>query len=202
MGLLKNSTMDGKPEGWYPEGDRRERYWTGTRWDARRQLLRNGEVVETEDWYTDSAGQYHRVYPPLEEELVRKREEEQRATATTKEARDEHAYWQSPIGRARQAFSDGDHYFQLELPHSQVKGMVAAMVGVSTQIKHSAGGTDTLGAVVAEGWRLVSSGWVYVQTGQESRDKFLASGQQIVTRGEVVGIYLFERLPANRPSTP
>lgn len=99
----------------------------------------------------------------------------------------------SPIGQARTAFADGDRFFQLELPHSQVKGVVAAMVGVTSQIKHAGGGTDTLGAVAAEGWRLINSGWVYVQTGQESRDKFLASGQQIVTRGEVVGIYLFER---------
>lgn len=73
MGLLKKSSMEGKSEGWYPDGDRRERYWTGSRWDARRQLLANGEVAKSEDWYTDSAGVYHRVYPPLEEELQAKR---------------------------------------------------------------------------------------------------------------------------------
>lgn len=121
----------------------------------------------------------------------RKTEDEKKIAAAEKAERD---FWKSPIGQARQAFTDGDRYFQLELPHSQVKGIVAAMVGVSSHVQHSTGGTDTLGAVAAEGWRLINSGWVYVQTGQESRDKFLASGQQIVTKGEVVGIYLFERI--------
>ncbi|MFC6707244.1 hypothetical protein [Flexivirga alba] len=85
MGLLKKKAMDGQPEGWYPDGERQERYWTGTRWDARRQLLANGDVEKTEDWYTDSAGVYHRVYPPMEEELQaerdRKREEAERTRA-------------------------------------------------------------------------------------------------------------------------
>jgi len=161
---------------------------------ARRRLLPNGEVAETEDWYTDSAGVYHRVYPPLEQELLDKRTKDE-LKARARARKTQPSFWDSPIGRARKAFADGDRYFQLELPHSQVKGMVAAMLGVTTEIKHAAGGTDTLGAVVAEGWRLLNSGWVYVQTGQESREKFLASGQQFVTRGEVVGIYLFERSP-------
>lgn len=191
--------MAGKPEGWYPDGELRERYWTGTRWDARRRLLANGEIAQTEDWYTDSAGVYHRVYPPLEEELRDKRLKEERKAAQVraKASGAEVPFWETPIGRARKAFADGDRYFQLELPHSQVKGMVGMMLGVSTEIKHAAGGTDTLGAVAAEGWRLVNSGWVYVQTGQESRERLLASGQQFVTRGEVVGIYLFERSPGD-----
>ncbi len=85
MALLRKKAMEGQPEGWYPDGERRERYWTGARWDARRQLLSNGEVAKTEGWYTDSAGVYHRVYPPLEEELqaerARRHEEAERIRA-------------------------------------------------------------------------------------------------------------------------
>jgi hypothetical protein len=36
-----------------------------------------------------------------------------------------------------------------------------------------------------------SSAAVFIETGQSSRDRFLASGQQTVVNGEVVGIYLF-----------
>jgi hypothetical protein len=34
---------------------------------------------------------------------------------------------------------------------------------------------------------------VYLETGQNSRNKFLSSGQQVVTTGQVIGIYLFRR---------
>lgn len=73
MGLLGSKSMKGQPEGWYPDGESRERYWTGSRWDARRSLGSDGAPARSEDWYTDSAGIYHRVYPPLEEELQAER---------------------------------------------------------------------------------------------------------------------------------
>jgi len=80
MGLFKGNEMAGKPEGWYPDRERCERYWTGSRWDARRYLLADGSVSYSEDWYTDSKGVYHRVYPPLEEELQAERSRKQEET--------------------------------------------------------------------------------------------------------------------------
>lgn len=53
--------------------------------------------------------------------------------------------------------------------------------------------TDLLGQIEEAGWRLEHANWVYIQTGQNSRDKFLASGQHVVVTGEVLGIYLFRR---------
>lgn len=40
--------------------------------------------------------------------------------------------------------------------------------------------------------------FVFVEQGQESRDKFMASGQNVAIKGEVVGYYLFKRCEANR----
>ena len=117
--------------------------------------------------------------------------EEQEAKA---EEKAERKFAKTPMGQARQAFADGDQFFQVELPQSQVKGYVAAMIGAgSYRAPEKVKGTDTLGAIAAEGWRLIHADWVFVQTGQESRDKFMASGQQVAIRGEVIGIYLFER---------
>jgi ribosomal protein S27E len=40
---------------------------------------------------------------------------------------------------------------------------------------------------------LLHADWICIQTGQNSRDKFMASGQHVVVTGEVIGIYLFRR---------
>jgi hypothetical protein len=50
-----------------------------------------------------------------------------------------------------------------------------------------------LGRIELAGWRLEHANWVYVETGQNSRNKFLSTGQQVVTTGQVMGIYLFRR---------
>lgn len=120
----------------------------------------------------------------------RKSEDEKKQAAADKAKK---AFLASPVGLARTAFSNGDMFFQVEIAHSKIKNNILSDAGRHANVQHANGGTDTLGEIVREGWHLISSGWVYVETGQESRDKFLSSGQQVVTRGEVVGIYLFER---------
>jgi hypothetical protein len=40
--------------------------------------------------------------------------------------------------------------------------------------------------------------FVFVEQGQESRDKFMSSGQNDAIKGEVVGYYLVRRCEANR----
>ena len=40
-------------------------------------------------------------------------------------------------------------------------------------------------------WHLEHAWWVFMETGQNSRDKFLAFGQQTVVTGDVIGVYLF-----------
>ena len=48
------------------------------------------------------------------------------------------------------------------------------------------------------GWELVNGDFVFVQEGQQSRDKFMSSGQNVAVKGKVLGNYLFKRCEANR----
>jgi hypothetical protein len=125
---------------------------------------------------------------------LRKTEEERQAKDR---ARTQEAFEKSPIGQARAAYARGDAFFQVEIPHSAVKGQTVFGAALTRQT-HATGGTDILGLIEAEGWRLEHAGFVYVMTGQTSRDKFLASGQQTAVMGEVSGIYLFRRLAPSR----
>jgi hypothetical protein len=118
----------------------------------------------------------------------------------------EKAFWASPQGRATKAFDRGDEFLQIEIPHSSVTGFTNAAFNSATagKIRQKLTRTDLLGQIEEAGWRLEHANWVYIQTGQNSRDKFLASGQHVVVTGEVVGIYLFRRdeTRANRPEPP
>lgn len=84
---------------------------------------------------------------------------------------------------------------QIEIPHSSITGFTNAAFNSATKgtIRQKLTRTDLLGQIEETGWRLVHADWVYIQTGQNSRDKFLASGQHVVVTGEVIGIYLFRR---------
>ncbi len=59
---------------------------------------------------------------------------------------------------------------------------------------------DELNAVCSEGWELIDSTSVFIQTGQETRDKLILSGQNVATAGTVVGYYVFKRNEAHRHS--
>ena len=41
----------------------------------------------------------------------------------------------------------------------------------------------------------------FVEQGQESRDKFMSSGQNVAIKGATVGYYLFRRCEANKRAT-
>jgi hypothetical protein len=45
---------------------------------------------------------------------------------------------------------------------------------------------------------LVNGSFVFVEEGQQSRDKFMSSGQNVAIKGTTVGYYLFKRSEANR----
>lgn len=127
-----------------------------------------------------------------------KRTPEEKAAADAQQAAEgaARAWAASPPGQAQAAYQNGDGFFQVEIPHSQFRGFANLMwssSGTSSRQVHRGGATDVLSAVEAQGWRLEHASWVYVQTGQNSRDKFLASGQHVVVSGDVVGIYLFRR---------
>lgn len=126
--------------------------------------------------------------------LFKQKTEEERAAEEARRA--EAAFWASPQGRATQAFDRGDQFFQIEIPHASVTGFTNAAFNSATggKIRRQLTRTDLLGQIEEAGWHLEHATWVYVQTGQNSRDKFLASGQHVVVTGEVIGMYLFRRV--------
>lgn len=120
------------------------------------------------------------------------REKAQRdEAARAKEERD--AFLSSPVGQAATAKEQGQGFFevQLKVGSSQRDSTVwggnnFALSRVKTQ-SHA----GVLAAIEGVGWKLEHVGHVFVVTGESSRDKFMASGQQTAVSGETVGIYLF-----------
>jgi hypothetical protein len=110
------------------------------------------------------------------------------------------SFYESPAGQARVAFERGDMVFQYETNVRSNKAVVRSIgFGSSAAGKETLGSrvargpVDTLNTVASEGWEIVSASFVFVQTGQESRDKFMKSGQQVAIAGTVMGYYVFKR---------
>lgn len=111
------------------------------------------------------------------------------------------AFWASPAGRARQAFERGDALFQFELDVRDAQTFTIPMFKTGA-ITRGRDASDVLNSIAREGWSLVNGSFVFHETGSESRDKFMASGQHIAVRGTVVGYYLFRRDPSTRHAAP
>jgi hypothetical protein len=135
----------------------------------------------------------------------RKTDEEKAADQAAKEtqrqtqelAKEQAAFAGSPAGKAREAFERGDKLFQYSANVMSQQAIIVAMVGSNTT-QRSSDPTDVLNSVCNEGWELVNGSFVFVETGQQSRDKFLASGQNVAVSGATMGYYLFRRSEANR----
>ena len=108
-------------------------------------------------------------------------------------------FWASPVGQARKAFEAGDHVFQYSIDVLNQQAIILAMIG-STTSRRQQDPSAVLNAVCREGWELVNGDFVFLQQGQQSRDKFMSSGQNVAIKGAVVGYYLFRRSEANRKS--
>lgn len=107
-------------------------------------------------------------------------------------AADVKAFQDSPVGRARASFDRGDPVFQYSIDVMSQEAIIVAMVGSATRQKTS-DPSEVLNAVCREGWDLVNGSFVFVEEGQESRDKFMASGQNVAIKGTTYGYYLFKR---------
>ncbi|MGI8433827.1 MAG: hypothetical protein ACR2LE_03715 [Nocardioidaceae bacterium] len=103
----------------------------------------------------------------------------------------------SPVGRARAAFERGDEVYQYSIDVMSQQAVIVMMVGSATA-KRTSDPSDVLNAVCCEGWELVNGSFVFVEEGQQSRDKFLSSGQNVAVKGTTFGYYLFRRKPALR----
>lgn len=121
-------------------------------------------------------------------------EERRRAEQIEKERR---AFFKTPAGQARLAYERGDHVFQCSIDVMNQQAIIVAMVGSSTA-KKTTDPSEILNSVCREGWDLVSGSFVFIEQGQQSRDKFLSSGQNVAVKGTVAGYYVFRRCSENR----
>lgn len=99
---------------------------------------------------------------------------------------------QSLAAHAHAAYTRGDQVFQCAIDLAAQTGLVAPMMGTSSRTRQS-DPSDLLNAVCAQGWEVVSGTAVFVPHTQESRNKFMSSGQQVAISGAVIGYYLFRR---------
>jgi hypothetical protein len=99
---------------------------------------------------------------------------------------------QSPLGKATQAKESGNGFFEIELEiaistRSVVFGTGDFAYGKNKKTDYS----ELLSQIESIGWRLEHVGYYFMITGEESRDKFLASGQHTAVKGKTMGVYLF-----------
>jgi hypothetical protein len=126
-----------------------------------------------------------------------RRQREAAAREAAERRRQNQAFLKTPVGRARTAFANGDLVYQFSINVMNQQAVIIAMVG-SASPQTSKDPTAILNSVCREGWDLVNSSFVFVEQGQQSRDKFLASGQNVAIKGETVGYYVFKRREENR----
>jgi hypothetical protein len=129
-----------------------------------------------------------------EEQKARERE-----AAARKKMRED--FFASPAGQARVAYETGAHVFQYSLDVYKTKAVVVNMVGAYARPESTTDPSVILNSVCNEGWDLVNGAFVFLELGSESRDKFLASGQQVAVKGSIVGYYLFRRCEGNKKQT-
>jgi len=125
------------------------------------------------------------------------RQEAEARKAAEQAEKERQAFLNTPVGRARTAFERGDHVFQYSLDVMSQQAIIVSMVGSTTKQK-TTDPVAILNAVCREGWELVNGSFVFVEQGQQSRDKFMSSGQNVAIKGCTVGYYLFRRSEANR----
>lgn len=116
-----------------------------------------------------------------------KKTDEEKALEAEAKARE--AFLKSPLGIATTAKEAQQGFLEVQLPvgSSQRDVTMAGAVNKTRTQSHA----GTLSAIEAIGWRLEHVGYIFQITGESSRDKLLASGQQTAVSGQTVGIYLF-----------
>ncbi|MEU0940519.1 hypothetical protein [Embleya sp. NPDC005971] len=134
-------------------------------------------------------------------EKEQKRQAAEAQHQAEKMERNRQAFFAAPVGRARTSFERGDLVYQYSFSVMSQQAIIVPMVGSGTAQKTS-DPLEVVNAVCREGWELVNGSFVFVEQGQQSRDKFLSSGQNVATKGETVGYYLFKRNEANRVASP
>ena len=128
-------------------------------------------------------------------EKERQRTQKEAQQAERQARREREAFMRTPVGQARTAFERGDHLYQYAHDVESQGAVIVSMVG-STINRSSSDPSEILNGVAREGWELVTGSFVFREQGQQSRDKFMSSGQNVAIKGTTVGYYLFRRAAA------
>jgi hypothetical protein len=112
------------------------------------------------------------------------------------EAEAQQAFWASPVGQATAAKQEGQGFFEIQLPVGSSQRDSTIFGGNNTTLNKikTNSHAGTLAAIENVGWRLEHLGYVFMVTSESSRDKFMASGQQVAVSGQTIGIYLFRNI--------
>lgn len=182
--------VDSAAPGWYAVREGGQRWWDGEAWtddpppEAAATRLSDKEV----------ARQLRQIRAQDRDRGVWAEEERRR------QAKEAEHFWESPPRQARAAYQRGDGFFQTQIELTRLAGAPSQLGSYGNELRRTDGRPDVLGQIEDEGWRLEHAGFVFVETGATSTNRLLSTGQGIVTRGVVEGIYLFRRV--ERPSTP
>jgi hypothetical protein len=133
--------------------------------------------------------------------IFKKSEEERNIERAEREKQDEikakekaHQTWlQTPLGMATQAKESGNGFFEIELEIGSSKRSVSFGTADFGKNKKS-DYTGLLSQIEEIGWHLEHVGYYFMITGETSRDKFLASGQNTAVNGKTMGVYLFRNI--------
>ena len=133
--------------------------------------------------------------------IFKKSDEEraaERAALDAKEAKqredaERKAWLATPLGMATSAKESGNGFFEIELEIGSSKRNVS--FGTSDFGNHKKNDfTGLLSQIENIGWKLEHVGYYFMITGETSRDKFLASGQNTAVNGKTMGVYLFRNM--------
>ena len=126
------------------------------------------------------------IFKKSDEEIAAEAEKK----AKQKDDAIQRAWLNTPLGMATTAKEAGNGFFEIELEIGSSMRTVAfgsADFGGHKKSDY----TGLLSQIEEVGWRLEHVGYYFMITGETSRDKFLASGQNTAVNGKTMGVYLF-----------
>jgi hypothetical protein len=130
------------------------------------------------------------IFKKSEEERAAEREALEAKQSKEKAEAQQRAWLATPLGMATSAKESGNGFFEIELEIGSSKRSVS--FGSADFGKHKKSDFSGLLSQIEEaGWKLEHVGYYFMITGETSRDKFLASGQNTAVNGKTMGVYLF-----------
>ena len=133
------------------------------------------------------------IFKKSDEERAEELAQKEAARAQQESDKKHQAWLQTPIGMATSAKEAGNGFFEIELEIGSSKRTVS--FGSADFGSHKKSDfTGLLSQIENIGWKLEHVGYYFMITGETSRDKFLASGQNTAINGKTMGVYLFRNV--------